>query len=94
MNVKELNGRAIKKALGAQRVMFRWHNKNKSGGNFGINILGVNNGDWEISGHYDTNGNILSLRFGKIYQAGMLVSNRQFDELMSGILIVTKGVNS
>lgn len=93
MNIKELNGRAIKKALGAERVMFRWHNKNKSGGNFGINILGVNKGDWEISGHYDTEGNILSLRFGKIYQAGMALSNRDFKEIMDGILFVTKGVN-
>ena len=43
MNIKMLNGNKIKKLMKAKSSRFRWHNKNKSGGNFGINIYGIKN---------------------------------------------------
>ena len=89
MNIIQLNGNAIKKSLGIKRAMFRWHNKNKTGGNFGINLFGVNGIDCELTGSYDINGNIISLRFGRIYEAGIAISERNFHYLMDTIRRVT-----
>ena len=70
MYIIDLKSSEIKKRLGAKSVAFRWHNKNKSGGNFGINIIGVKDRNYEISGHYDVSGLLSGLRFGRIYQCG------------------------
>lgn len=58
----------------AERSMFRWHNKNKSGGNFGINILGVDGKNYQISADYAFGGDFFNIRFGYIYQAGMRIA--------------------
>jgi hypothetical protein len=89
MNIKDLNGLAIKKALRAQSASYRYHNKNKSGGNFGINIRGLKGADFEISGDYDTEGNVRQLRFGYLYQHGISIPEMSFDDLM---LFITKAV--
>jgi hypothetical protein len=74
MKKQELTGNTLKKLLGAKRVMYRWHNKNKTGGNFGINIYFSEEfnreTDKEITGFYDTNGDIRSLYFSPLYSAG------------------------
>lgn len=71
MNIKDIKGTILKKLMNAERSSFRWHNKNKSGGNFGIEILGIDGKDYEISADYNTLGNFFHLRFGPIYHAGM-----------------------
>lgn len=81
MNIKELKGSLIKKELGAQRAFFRWHNKNKSGGNFGISIYDVNGRDWELSGDYNIEGTLRKLKFGYIFQAGVPVNVQNIEEL-------------
>lgn len=70
MNIKDLKSLEIRKRLNAKHVHFRWHNKNSTGGNFGINILGVNGKDYEISGRYNEEGTLRSMRFGDIYECG------------------------
>ena len=89
INISELKGTFIKLKLGAKACRFRWHNKNKSGGNFGINILGLNGKDYEISGAYDNNGIICNLRFGYIYQAGSLMPRKNLDETLEMIKNIT-----
>lgn len=83
MNIKELNGKSIKKALACKSASYRWHNKNKSGGNFGINLLGVNSKDLEITGQYDLTGQVYGLRIGLIYWSRMSVKPTDFNELMT-----------
>ena len=74
INIKELKGQEIKKQLNAFSCAFRWHNKNKSGGNFGINIYFTKefnrDTDKEITGYYNKEGNIYSLNFSPLYSAG------------------------
>lgn len=84
MNIKEMRGVALKKALSAKSVAFRYHNKN--GGNFGINIRGLLGKDYELSGEYDKNGNFSELRFGHIYQLGCRVNPKDLEHLASIIL--------
>jgi len=70
----ELKTSELKRLLGAYRVIQRWHNKNKTGGNFGINIYFskdddiIKGMDKEITGEYNTDGVITSLHFGDLYQ--------------------------
>lgn len=70
----ELTGSAVKKGLKANRSMYRWHNKNKSGGNFGINIYFAEefnrDTDKELTGYYNSDGVVYSLSFGNLYSAG------------------------
>lgn len=73
VHIKELSGARIKKSLGAFKVAKRWHNKNKSGGNFGINIYprstSLNDQAYEITGYHNTKGYVTRLRFSELYQA-------------------------
>tara|TARA_Y100000310_G_C20272159_1_gene618528 strand:- start:211 stop:648 length:438 start_codon:yes stop_codon:yes gene_type:complete len=73
--IKDLRGPNIKKALGAARVFKRYHNRNKSGGNFGINIHFAEYPTqkyWstavELTGDHDLHDAIYSLTFAPIYQ--------------------------
>lgn len=93
MKIQELNGNAIKKALGIKKAYFRWHNKNKTWGNFGINLEEVNGIDCEISGSYNENKDIISLCFGRMYQAGIAISERNFEYLMDMIKRTTLNVS-
>ena len=85
MNIKELNGRSIKKSLNANRVHFQWHNRNNSGGNFGINIRGLKGADFEISGDYDRQGTIHTLHFGYLCSLGIRMFEDTFEKLMNSI---------
>jgi hypothetical protein len=70
LNISELKGTELKKVINAQRVMKRYHNKNNSGGNFGIDIR-LQNGDYyELGGNHNIKGEIWSLHFGKGYGLG------------------------
>jgi len=85
MNIKDLKSIVIKKKLDAERVCFRWHNKNKSGGNFGINIWNVKGKDYEISGNYNVEGLLCGLRFGFIFQAGIPMNVQTIEEMFEFI---------
>ena len=83
MNKSSLTGAAIKKALKANRCMYRGHNKNKTGGNFGINIYfaeGFNRAtDREITGAYDTTGKVRLLKYGPLYSVGINMQPENFE---------------
>jgi len=81
MNIKELKSLIIKKKLSADSVCYRWHNKNNSGGNFCIKIWGVNGRNYEISGDYDSEGTLMNLRFGFLFQYGILMNVNSIDEM-------------
>ena len=95
INIREIKRATFKKELGAKISSFRWHNKNKNGGNFGIEIRGIGKKDYELSGYYDKDGIVSSLRFGYIYQAGYVVSNlvTTFPELLESIKLYVSADN-
>lgn len=66
MNLHELNSLEIKRRLGAKSVRYQYHNRNRSGGSFAINIRGVNGKDFELSGRYNIEGVLRSMHFGDI----------------------------
>lgn len=72
MKIQELNGTKLKKDLGLRRVIKRYHNRNKSGGNFAYNLLmaGEKVGaiHFELHGYHDIDGHITSLKLGRLYQ--------------------------
>ncbi len=72
----ELTGAKLKRDLGLKSAKYRWHNKNKSGGNFGINLIaGDDDKDSEIDGMYNTKGEVVTLSVGAIYQPGARLSD-------------------
>lgn len=81
MKISDIKSTSIKKRFDAESVHFRWHNKNKNGGNFRINLIGIAGKDWEISGQYNQDGIITHLRFGFIYQAGIAMSVNSLEEM-------------
>lgn len=86
INIIELKGNRIKKAIGAESVNKRYHNKNKSGGNFGFTI--VKDKTWyDLSGYYNTEGHVHGLRFGQFSNAGaeLPIKPTTFDELTQSI---------
>lgn len=85
MKIQDLKSIEIKKRFGAKRVRFRWHNKNNSGGNFGINVIGVNGKDYEITGRYNVEGTLRSLRFGPIFQNGTPMNVNTVEEMFEFI---------
>ena len=74
MNIKEIKGTSLKKFMKAEKSSFRWHNKNKSGGNFGIEIRGIEGKNYQITAYYAYDGNFSNIKFGYIYQAGMKIN--------------------
>ena len=62
-----MTGPNIKKSLNAKRANMRYHNKNKSGGNFGMNVY-LEPGNYEFNGDYNTRGEIVRLTFAPMYQ--------------------------
>jgi predicted nucleic acid-binding Zn-ribbon protein len=64
-----LGGTKLKPLVGATSVAKRYHNKNLSGGNFGIE---VRKGDAavELQGYHNTDGIITSLRVGPLFSPG------------------------
>ncbi len=76
ISINELKGFNLKKDLKLKRVIKRWHNKNKSGGNFGINLKCHEEPHYEITGYHDLEGNIYNLSVGELYQCGTTVFKR------------------
>lgn len=78
----ELTGSRLKKALGFHRGSYQWHNRNKSGGNFGINLYPTVNGGWQresymLSGAYNSDGIVTALSFCEGFSAGVRLSCNQ-----------------
>src|SRR5260221_8767031 len=88
MNIKELNGRSMKKHFNCKTSAFRWHNKNNSGGNFGLEIRGLDGKNYEINGYYDSNGNIRNLRFGYVFHTYTRLSAMTFEGLINEIRLI------
>ena len=76
INIDELTGSKLKKALKLTKARKRYHNKNKTGGNFGMDLQ--KDGKWyELNGAYDTHGNIYRLAVGEIYDVKARILNPQ-----------------
>lgn len=82
MNMRELNGSILKKRLGAKKSSFLWHNKNKSGGNFGLSIMDFMGHSWAVSGYYDTKGDITDLQFGRLYSRPYMCNFETFESFV------------
>jgi len=84
INISELKGQQIKNALGIVRAIKRYHNKNKSGGNFGFTLI---KGDrwFDLNGYHDLSGHVKGLRFGNFGAAGTPINPKSFDDLMSAL---------
>jgi len=74
INIKELKGTLFKKELNLNRCRFGYHNKNNSGGNFGLDFYKEEEfnekTDFNLWGNYDNDGNmkslgIMSIRIGQ-----------------------------
>lgn len=74
INIKELKGTRFKRELNLKWCMFGYHNKNNSGGNFGINFRKEETFnekiDFSLNGNYNNDGNlrglsIMSIRIGQ-----------------------------
>ena len=74
MKKNKLNTRELKKLLSAYSINQRWHNKNKNGGNFGINIYYgkefLRGRDKELTGYYNIKGELTHLKYGNLYSVG------------------------
>lgn len=91
INIKELNGNKLKKSLGIEKAAFRWHNKNKSGGNFGINLYNIFGKNYELTGRYNKDGQIFSLCFGYIHRGlTKLDSRTTYEDLITIIKRITE----
>jgi len=84
INISELKGQQIKKATGIDTSVKRYHNRNKSGGNFGFSLRKGNR--WfDLNGYHDLSGHVKGLRFGDFAGAGTPINPKSFDELMSAL---------
>jgi len=99
MLIQELKTSTIKRELKANKCKFRYHNKNKCGGNFGINIIF---GEWlqedyknyEISGMYNVQGVLTHLSIGRAYQIGFKVEVENISDLIKELKeMIAKGDN-
>ncbi|MCK5013678.1 MAG: hypothetical protein KAS66_07650 [Candidatus Omnitrophica bacterium] len=67
INMKDLTGPKLKKGLGLNKATKSYHNKNKSGGNFGIILRETPEGKWFIlNGAHDLNGDVYNLSIGSV----------------------------
>ena len=67
INMKDLTGPKLKKALGLNTAIKSYHNKNKSGGNFGINLRETPEGKlFVLSGSHDLNGDVYGLTIDSV----------------------------
>ena len=83
ININQLKGTNLKKDVGLHRVLKRWHNHNKTGGNFGINLYPMDHASkkFEITGEHDTDGTVRRLRFGELYQVGQTLFDNEYYSL-------------
>ena len=76
ISIKEIKPTYFKTHFPIDRASFQWHNKNKSGGNFGYNLIypELNERGFKktlmLSGYYDIKGNIYNLRLSEGFTAG------------------------
>ena len=77
MKKTELKTNELKKLLNAHRLNTQWHNKNKSGGNFGLNIyFGATferDRDKQITGYYNKEGDLYGIKYGSMYGIGQKI---------------------
>ena len=77
MKKSELNTRTLKKLMGAFRICQQWHNKNKSGGNFGLNFYFgetfQRGRDKSLNGYYNKDGDLYGMRYGDSYGVGQKI---------------------
>lgn len=94
INISELKGTRIKKAIGADSVTKRYHNKNKSGGNFGFTII-KDKTLYDLSGYYNTEGHVHRLRFGQYWKAGaeLPIKPTTFEDLINSINKIMKAMS-
>ena len=85
MKIQDIKTIQIKKLIGAKSVRFSWHNKNKTGGNFGINVIGVNGNDYAITGRYNITGTVRNLRFGFLLGISIPMNVKTVDEMLEFI---------
>lgn len=87
LNINELNGFALKKSLGAKRVIKSYQNKHVGGsGNFGFviryqtNELGSYNGEkwFTLSGYYDQRSEVKLLQYAPYISAGVSLMPQDF----------------
>lgn len=85
MNIKEFKTLELKNFLNASSCRMRWHNKNKNGGNFGLNMIGVKGKDWELWCDYDKTGDCHFMRVGPIFYSHYDIVANDFEELKNKI---------
>lgn len=76
INIKDIKPNTFKASFPIERATFQWHNKNKQGGNFGYNLIYPQLNEYGhkitfmLSGYYNKDGNIWSMRLSKGFNAG------------------------
>lgn len=87
LTITDFKASEIKKLSGAERVGYQWHNKNKTGGNFGYNLFFPNpnaiggRDDYMFSGEYDTTGKLRWLRVSKGFSAGISIPQEKLIDM-------------
>lgn len=102
MNIKEIRGTALKKALGAESASFGYNTKSHFGGSFAMNIRGLHGKDWQLCGLYSADGALWELDFGPLYELGVKLpvgqkhirAIKDFDHLMEILLKATKALEA
>ena len=94
MHINELKSGLLKKRFGCTKCRFRYHNKNKSGGNFAIELHTMNGKSYDLHGYYDFCGTITSLDFGPFFQVGHEIPHENLGETLeyiTNILNIQRG---
>jgi len=86
LTISQLSGLKLKEDIGFSRATKRYHNKHKDGsGNFGFTL--VKDDAWfNLSGDYDSKGNVWSLGFGKYSEAPSPITARDYRGVHAEIL--------
>lgn len=90
MKMTELKSGFLKKEFNASKARFRYHNKNKSGGNFAIELWGIDGKDYDLHGYYDIDLTITHLDFGVCMRAGHDVPSASLEEMLNYIKNILK----
>ena len=82
INIKQIDGRDLKKRVGADRVIKRYHNKHKSGsGNFGYTIRMPDDSVYDITGDYGRDGTIYNLKVDTSYIGYRSLDQKDIDTI-------------
>lgn len=88
---QELKGNFFKKELGLFNCNYGYHNKNKSGGNFGLTFILKNkfneNTDFTLNGEYNTTNEIMKLSIDSI-RIGEFMINIPIEKRENIIILV------